>query len=201
MLKRSGARGVTLIELAIGLAILAILVTLALPNFSIFLHNTQIKNAAETTLAGLTLARNEAVRRNASVRFQLMSDLTNGCEPSATALNWVVSAGDATGLCATAPGVDPPGIIQSKAAAEGSRNVTVDAGGNAVLVFNALGRVTNVAGGVKIDLRNPTGGTCEHEDATNGTMRCLRVEVSTAGAAKICDPKVAPTDTRACTLP
>ncbi|MEW5862284.1 MAG: GspH/FimT family pseudopilin [Pseudomonadota bacterium] len=201
MLKRAGARGVTLIELAIGLAILAILVTLALPNFSVFLHNTQIKNAAETTLSGLTLARNEAVRRNASVRFQLMSDLTNACAPSATALNWVVSTGDATGLCATAPGVDPPGIIQSKAAAEGSRNVTVDAGGNAVLIFNALGRVTNVAGGVKIDLRNPTGGTCEHEDPTNGTMRCLRIEVSTGGAAKICDPKVAATDTRACTLP
>lgn len=200
MLNAVAARGFTLVELAIGLAILAVLVTLALPNFTIFLHNTQIKNAAETTLSGLTLARNEAVRRNTSVRFQLMSDLTNGCAPSDTALNWVVSTGDATGLCATAPGVDPPGIIQAKAAAEGSRNVTVDAGGNAVLVFNALGRVTNVAGNVKIDLRNPTGGTCEHEDTTNGTMRCLRIEVSTGGAAKICDPKVGGSDTRACTL-
>ncbi len=198
MLTGGRERGVTLIELAIGLAILAILVTLALPNFAIFLQNTQIRNAAETTLAGLTLARAEAVRRNASVRFQLVNELSNACEPNASSLNWVVSLTDATGLCATDPGVEPPGIIQTKAAAEGSRNVTVSADAGAVFVFNALGRLTNVAGTVRIDFRNPTGGACEHEDA-GGTMRCLRIEVSSSGAARICDPRVsAPADPRLC---
>jgi len=191
-------RGVTLVELAIGLAIVGVLLALALPNFTIFLQNSQIKNAAETTLSGLTLAKTEAVRRNVTMRFQLMTAVTDACAASTTALNWVVSRDDAAGLCATPPSEDTaPRIVQVKSAQEGSSNVTVTTTGGSLVVFNALGRPT-AAGITAIDLRNPTGGACEHEDAS-GTMRCLRVEVSTGGAIRMCDPKVtAATDPRRC---
>ncbi|MGQ0512368.1 MAG: GspH/FimT family pseudopilin [Betaproteobacteria bacterium] len=193
------SRGFTLVEMAIGLAIFGVLLALALPNFTIFLQNSQIKNAAETTLSGLTLAKNDAIRRNATVRFQLMSDLTASCAGSTTALNWVVSLDDAAGLCDIAPhDTNAPRMIQVKSAQEGSRNVTVTTVGGSLLVFNSLGRPTT-AGITQIDLKNPTGGACEHEDA-NGTMRCLRVQVTTGGAIKLCDPKVtAATDPRRCT--
>ena len=87
-------RGVTLIELMIGIAVFGILLSLAIPAFTQFLQNQKIKNAAETTMHGLTLARGEAVRRNAAIRFQFVSDLTSGCALSASALNWVVSVSD-----------------------------------------------------------------------------------------------------------
>ncbi len=192
-------RGVTLVELFIGLAIAGVLLSLALPNFTTFLQNTQIKNAAETTLTGLTLARTEAVRRNATLRFQLVSNLTNTCAYSATSLNWVVSQDDVAALCATAPSdTTTPRIVQSKSAQEGSRNVVIATTGGSVAVFNALGRVST-AGITQIDLSNPTGGACEHIDATNGTMRCLRIQLSTGGAIRMCDPKVtAATDPRKC---
>lgn len=196
---RRAQHGVTLVELAIGLAIVGVLLALALPNFTIFLQNSQIKNAAETTLSGLTLAKTEAVRRNVTMRFQLMTTVTNACAASTTSLNWVVSRDDAAGACATAPSdTTAPRIVQVKSAQEGSTNVTVSTTGGSLVVFNALGRPT-AAGITAIDLKNPTGGTCEHEDSTNGTMRCLRVEVSTGGAIRMCDPKVtATTDPRKC---
>lgn len=200
MLSRARVRhGFTLVEMAIGLAIFGVLLALALPNFTLFLQNSQIKNAAETTLSGLTLAKNDAIRRNATVRFQLMSNLTSSCAGSATSLNWVVSLDDAAGLCDIAPhDTNAPRMIQSKSAQEGSRNVTVTTTGGSLLIFNSLGRPTT-AGITQIDLRNPTGGACEHEDAS-GTMRCLRVQVTTGGAIKLCDPKVtATTDPRRCT--
>jgi type IV fimbrial biogenesis protein FimT len=58
---RGAQRGVTLVEVLIGLAVIGVLLSLALPNFATFLRNTEIKNAAETTLSGLNLARAEAL--------------------------------------------------------------------------------------------------------------------------------------------
>ena len=86
MLIRLFQRGVTLIELMIGLAIVALVLFVAVPSFGIFLQNSQIRNAAGSVLDGLQLARNEAIRRNSPVRFQFVSNLTSGCALSTTSL-------------------------------------------------------------------------------------------------------------------
>lgn len=200
MLKRAQL-GFSLIELMIGLAIITILLVLGLPAFNIFLQNTQIRNAAETALAGITLARVEAVRRNATVRFQLVSNLTSGCALSASSLDWVVSQADPSGACdAAASDTTAPQIIQKKSAREGSSNVAIATTGGSTIVFDALGRVVG-AGITVIDFSN-TLGTCEHVDAVNGTMRCLRILVGVGGQVKMCDPKVPlsspPVDPREC---
>ncbi|HWD23733.1 MAG TPA: GspH/FimT family pseudopilin [Burkholderiales bacterium] len=198
---RRAPRGFSLIELMIGLAIITILLVLGLPAFNIFLQNTQIRNAAETTLAGITLARVEAVRRNTTVRFQLVSNLTSGCALSASSLDWVVSQANPSGACdAAASDTTAPQIIQKKSAREGSSNVTIATTGGSTIVFDALGRVVG-AGITVLDFAN-TNGTCEHVDAVNGTMRCLRILVSVGGQVKMCDPKVPlnspPVDPREC---
>ena len=191
--------GVTLVEVMLAVAIGSILMMVALPAFTTFLQNARIKNGAETTLQGINLARAEAVRRNSPVRFQFVSDLTSGCALSATSLAWVVSVSDPTGACdATPGGTTPPQIVQAKSATEGTDNVTMATTGGSSLVFNGLGRVTG-AGITQIIFRNPVGGACVHEDSTNGKMRCMQLNVSTAGAPRICDPKVTDTtDPRSC---
>ena len=199
MLRRVAARGFSLIELMVALVIIAVFITMGLPAFSQFLQNTQIRNAAQTTMAGLNLARAEAIRRNTLVRFQLVSDLTGGCSLNAGALNWVVSLADPSGACDAAPSdTAAPRIVQKRSSSEGSRNAVVATTGGAAIVFNGLGRVSGGLGITQLNFSNITG-TCEHLDATNGTMRCLQIRVSSGGQVKLCDPKVGDTaDPRHC---
>jgi len=70
------SRGVTLIELAVVLAVVAILFSQAAPAFSAWVHNTQVRTAAESIQNGMQLARAEAIRRNRSVMFWLTSTAT-----------------------------------------------------------------------------------------------------------------------------
>ena len=198
MLIRALQRGVTLIELMIGLAIVALVLFVAVPSFGIFLQNSQIRNAAGSVLNGLELARNEAIRRNAPVRFQFVSDLTASCALSTTSLAWVVSQADPAGACDTAPSdTVAPQIIQSRSATEGTSNARVTLTGGSTVVFTGLGRV-QIGGITQIDITN-TSGTCQYADPTNGTMRCMRILVSSGGQSRMCDPQVtAATDPRKC---
>jgi len=183
-------QGFSLIELMIGLAIVALVLLAALPSFTIFLQNSQIRNGAESVLDGLNLARTEAVRRNAIIRFQFVSDLTAACVTSTTSLAWVVSQADPTGACNASPSdTVAPQLIQARSATEGTKNVAVAVTGGAIATFNGLGRLQS-AGITQIDISNTTG-TCQYVDTVNGKMRCLRIIVSTGGQARMCDPQVA----------
>lgn len=182
-----------MIEMMVALVIAALILMLALPSFSIFLQNQQIRNGAESILDGLNFARTEAVRLNTSIRFQFVSDLTASCTLSANSIAWVVSPADPTGICdqpvglATPPTIPP--IIRKRSASEGTGNVVMtSAGGATTAIFTGLGRL-QTAGITQIDITN-TSGTCQYA-APNGTMRCLRILVSSGGQARLCDPQVA----------
>jgi len=192
---------VSLIELMIGLAIMALLIMIGLPNMSTWLSNSQIRTAGETVLAGLTLARTEAVRRNQIVRFQMVNSLTSGCVVSTSGTDWVVSLDDATGACDAAPSeVAAPRIVQKRSGSEGTTRAALAATIAGTVHFNGLGRVTSPGGAAnmtQVAISNPAGGTCEHVDG--GNMRCLRINISVGGDARMCDPAVTDaTDPRIC---
>ena len=183
----------SLIEMMIALAIVALVLFVAVPSFTIFLQNQQIKNAATSALNGLTLARAEAIRRNSPVRFQFVSNLTAGCTLSSTSLAWVVSQADPTGACDVAPSdTAAPQIIQSRSATEGTKNAVVAVTGGTSVTFTGLGRA-QTGGITEINFSNGTG-TCQHVDPVNGKMRCMRIVVSSGGQARMCDPKVTAAD-------
>lgn len=196
MLIRRHNAGFSLIELMIGLVVVGIVLMVGLPSLTVWMQNTQIRNAAETINAGLTTARAEALRRNANVRFQLVDNLTAGCALNSQGTSWVVSTNNPAGGCNATPSNDGP-ILQKKDGAEGSPNVTVASfGGTDTVVFNGLGRILTVTPITRIDVENPTGGTCV---ASGGQMRCLRLTITTGGQIRMCDPAVADnTDPRAC---
>lgn len=202
------ARGFSLIELLITLAIFGILLALSASSYQLWISNTRIRTSAEAIQNGLQLARGEAVRRNTQISLSLMSGVDNGCILAAPntpiGSDWVVSFDPPAGACAAAPlneafsvtnaaSNPPPRIIQVRSAAEGSRNVVVNAA-QTVFTFNGLGRLVANPGGnpVNIDVSNPVAGACV---AAAGAVRCLRVTVSLGGQIRLCDPAYPTTGT------
>ncbi len=186
--------GMTLIELMIGIVVLGILLALGVPTFSRWTQSSQIRNAAEAIHNGLMLARAEAVRRNTTVRFQLVTTTTSACALSAPGANWMVSLDSPAGACDAAPSDNvAPRIVQVRSAAEGSRNAAVNGGGVSLITVNCTGQA---AGGAPaaINVTNPTGGAC----APGGPMRCMRVTVATGGQIRMCDPARAAGDPQGC---
>jgi type IV fimbrial biogenesis protein FimT len=195
------ARGFSLIELLIAVAIAGILLALGASSYRGWISNVRIRTTGEAIQNGLQLARGEAVRRNTQISFQLMGSVDDACLLSApntpVGSDWVVSFDPPAGACAAAPlneafrvtdaaNNPAPRIIQVRPAAEGSRNVVVSAG-QTQFVFNGLGRLVANPGGnpVPIDVSNPIAGACV---AATGQVRCLRVTVSPGGQIRLCDP-------------
>lgn len=71
LMKQRLARGFSLIELMIGLAIAATLLLLAAPNYAVWAADAQIRAAAESIASGMRYAQAEAIKRNAPVEFVL----------------------------------------------------------------------------------------------------------------------------------
>ncbi len=68
-LARAAARGFTLIELMVALAIAVLLLVLAAPGYATWVADQQIRAGAESVASGLRLAHAEAIRRNWQVEF------------------------------------------------------------------------------------------------------------------------------------
>lgn len=187
---KSHHRGISLIEIAITLVILALLIALGAPSFQTWLINTQLRNSAESMTSGLQRARSEAVRRNQSVQFTLVSlanpsVLDNTCATSAAGTSWVVSLDDPSGRCAVnASDVTAPRIVEKRAGGDGSRAAVVagvDATGAASssVTFNGFGRTSGANPLAQVNVTSNAAGT-----------RALRVQISSGGSVRMCDPVV-----------
>jgi type IV fimbrial biogenesis protein FimT len=165
--------GFTLIELIIVIVILAIMLFIALPNFAVWMQNTQIRTAGEAVLNGMQLARAEAIRRNVSVELRM--DASSG---------W------------TARVADTSQIIQSRLAGEGSAAalVTITPLGAGTVTFNSFGSVATNADGTatvtEIKIDSPAIAAADSRE--------LCILVRAGGNVRMCDPQVAVTDTRSC---
>lgn len=180
--QQSGCRGFSLIELLIGIVIMAILMSLAAPSFRTWLQNSQIRNAAESVQNGLQRARAEAVGRNADVEFILGADSS-----------WTIQL--------------PNGAnIESRFASEGSRDVTVAVTpvGATTVTFNNFGGILNANRGAdqiigtaddtapftRVDLDSSVLAAADSQD--------LRVTIGVGGNVRMCDPNAPTGSPRAC---
>jgi type IV fimbrial biogenesis protein FimT len=200
----------TLIEISVTLVLLGLMLVASMPSISAWMRNTQVRNTAASMVAGLTQARNEAIRRNTPIRFSMVSladaaVMNSSCALSGTGVSWVVSVRDPAGQCGYAPSNDPsadaanannPLIVESNAGGVGGRNVVVAAkeedasAANGVVTFNGFGRVVDTSPVRVIDINNDTSGN---------DFRRLRIEIGTGGAVRLCDLAVTDnTDSRNC---
>jgi len=181
-------RGVTLIELMIGFALVGILTVMAVPAFQGFMRNAELRNAAETITNGIQTARVEAIRRNALVQIIL-----------GPGTGWTIQ------LAATGDQIEQ----HPDAVSTGSTTVVIndmnndwvsdDADADRI-TFNGMGwRVSNADSSPvinRLDVHNAAAGTCKHD--AGGKLRCLRVVMSNGGGSRMCDPAATAGDPRGC---
>ncbi len=157
-------RGFTLVELMVALTISLLLLLLALPQYTTWVADGEIRNGAESVVNGLRQTQLAAISQNRNAQF----DLAAG--------GWTASM------------VGPPlVVIQSATFAEGAQHTTIT-GLDATLApattvaFNALGQIipgaTNL---VSIDITNPA----------LASSRPLRVLVGNGRTGvRLCDPSM-----------
>lgn len=217
-------RGFTLIELMITLAIVALALTFVMPSATDWMRNLRIRGAAEEIMNEIMRTRTEAIKRNRQVGFQMVDNLTAACALAQNGTSWVISQYIAAGQCnvatsdvpdltaasfATVQAADP--LILSKGSVPLDANVSFNvysvAGVNATgpIVFNAFGQLAtpSLAAGARadIDVSGANVADCRPipPAAGTGTLRCLRIRVSSSGQIRICDPsEVTVGDTRSC---
>ena len=181
MLRRP--RGFTIVELLVTIALLALLLGLAMPSFTTWVRNAQVRTVSDALQNGLRLAQAEAVRRQRQVVFFRTNEST--CNNATAAADdgafWAVRsvpliAGDAveTVQCGQL------GDVASGAAIAGA----------AALCFNAGGRqVANADPGIggpacALD----ASGTSSFDVTSSHADRPLRVLVTLGGSVRLCDP-------------
>lgn len=172
-------RGVSLIELLIGLAVMGVLLAIAIPNLSAWLQNAQVRTAAESILNGVQIARGEAIRTNSQAKFSLTS--TGGMA------DWSVLADDPTtaGISLTVPVQSWKGAQAKNARVGASTASTQDytqplqagTGLPASVTFDSFGHMVGT-GITRIDVTNA---------AASGARR-LVIIISSFGLARLCDP-------------
>jgi type IV fimbrial biogenesis protein FimT len=180
--------GFTLVEAMVTLSILAILMAVGAPSLFTFIQNQQIRSSAEELQSGLTLARNEALRRNAPVSLWMVDQTTAACALSANGGAWVVSQNSPAGACNAAPSeTAAPRLVQSRGQRESGRGVIVaatDAAGASAscITFNGFGLAeTACTGG---------GNPVARIGLSQSGARSLQLTISSGGAVKVCDPSI-----------
>lgn len=190
--------GFSVVEIVVVLAIMAVLLGLGLPSYRTYIANQRVMSTAEVFMAGLQLARAEAVKLNQRVEF-IMTTIdpiaanVDTTTTSTTGRSWMVRVLVAGGNT----------FVEGKSGAEGSGAASAAnspigiTGSVASVTFDGFGAPVGLTAPATFDFTNPQAGNCTG-DTPAGPVRCLRVRLSRGGQTRMCDPAVASTDTRAC---
>lgn len=206
----SRQRGVTITEIMVSVAVLAVILTIGIPSVSMWMQNTQIRSTAESVLTGLQLARAEAVRQNIRTRFQFANPNGTACankgcwtvtsdsmvaQGTYPAANQVQSAGGSESGQHARLGVSGLAATANACATAISAGVGMSSNPLPGVIFNAFGQLVTDANA------NANVTTVTRIDVTNSIKadaKRMVVLISPSGMAKMCDPALPASNTRGC---
>lgn len=191
------AAGFTLIELMVAISLLGLLVALAVPAFTSWVRNAQVRTAAEALQGGFRIAQAEALRRNRQVVLFFTSDdpaknvtdthPATDAAPSATGKRWALQ---------TVPG--PWGnaeYLTGGALTDVAATVAISNDQSATAIcWNSNGRTTTTAAGASgtgISVGCTTAATTTFtvaQPTARTDDRPLRVVLQLGGQLRMCDP-------------
>lgn len=175
-------RGVTVVELAIALVLMAVLIAIGAPTLMGWMQSASVRATAEFYAEGLHMARIEAIRRNASARMTLNIPDANG---------WSVD------WCQAAAGQPCDGggawtnVTQRSGVPYNDRNLTITfcPGGSTQIDFTPVGWVNTQ---INIPL------SAIRIQPSSPDARSTQVEIPLSGIAVVCSPDAVAGDSRRC---
>ena len=172
MLSNRAQTGVTLVELLVTIAVLTILVMMAAPSFAELSQRSALRGAADNIVAAVTLAKEEAIKRDQMVRIDFKPVGAGFC----VGAKIVANEGDAGCDCSAAacPVVSYPGAVGDlhRVSLTGTPLFGTDSG---FVIDPKTGTLIDFTDGGAIVL-----GT------SNGTAATVRVNAM--GRASVCTP-------------
>ena len=177
------ARGFSVVELMVAVALMALLLGLAAPSFTTWTRNAQTRTVSDALQNGIRLTQAEALRRHRQmVFFRTTSPACNNANTaSALGAFWAIR---------TVPLVagDTVDTVQCGVLSDVAQGVAI--AGPVALCFNGAGRqVANPdpgIGGSPCTL-DPSGNS-QFDVSVDAGDRPLRVMVSLGGSVRMCDP-------------
>lgn len=163
-------RGLTLLELAIVLAVLVVLAALAAPTMASRLRNERLHATAEMLAIDIAEARHEAARRGAALHVEAQPDGAGWCWSVATTPA-CTCAGEPNAAATASAGTAAPGLCRLKRVAAAEHPGVI------------LAQAEPVRLGPDGQANTAVAATFVAGD------RRLQVQVSRFGRARLCDPE------------
>ena len=179
---RASAKGFTLVELVVTIAIIALLMLAAVPAIGSWMANARVRSVAEGIQNGLRLTQAEAMRRSRLATFRLTNaSPSKDATPAAPATNWSVQAEHLLGVEPAASGAFVQGSVSGA-----SSGVSID--GPPLLCFDSMGQLAPLASstsGLSADCADKSPAV--YTVAAASADRKLQVWVYLGGQVRMCD--------------